>query len=378
MFYIPSKTQGGTGGRLVYNAPFAITQATSYDTSVQPTYTLGTPIPAPVVGDPNNPTGSVNMYDPHIRDTYAQQWNLDVQRQFGQSWLADVAYVGTRGLKLWNFHNINEAVPGPGPLASRYLITPNLTSILESLDEGNSIYHSLQIRGEKRLSWGLSFNAAYTWGKSIDSGGSSGSLGPQSQPQDVRNLAAERSLSTFDIRNRFVVSALYGLPFGQGKMFLSSANRLEDALIGGWQLNGIFTAQSGLPFSPTISSDPANTNSTFLRPNRIGNGALPKGQRTIKDWFDISAFAVPDVFTYGNSRPDILTGPGTINLDLSAFKTFTITESTRLQFRAESFNLANHPNFSNPATAIDTESAGAITGTYNNGREIQLALKLLF
>jgi Carboxypeptidase regulatory-like domain len=378
MFYIPSKTQGGTGGRLVYNAPFAITQSTSYDTSSVPVYTLGTAIPAPIVGNPKDPTGSVNMYDKYMRDSYAQQWNLDAQKQFGQSWLADIAYVGTRGLKLWNFENINEAAPGPGPLSSRFLVTPNLSSIMESYDEGNSIYHSLQARGEKRLSWGLSFNAAYTWAKSIDSGGSSGTLGPQSQPQDVRNPQAERSLSTFDIRHRFVVSALYALPFGQGKTFLSSANRLEDAFVGGWQLNGIFTAQTGLPFSPTISSDPANTNSAFLRPNRIGNGALPKGQRTIHDWFDISAFAVPDVFTYGNSRPNILIGPGTINLDFSAFKSFAITEGTQLQFRAESFNLANHPNFANPATAIDTEGAGAITSTYNNGRELQLALKLLF
>jgi hypothetical protein len=378
MFYIPSKTQGGTGGRLIYNAPFAITQAVSYDTSSVPAYTLGTPIPAPAVGSPNDPTGSVNMYQVHMRDSYAQQWNLDLQRQIGKSWLADVAYVGTRGLKLWNTENINEAVPGPGPLTSRYLITPNLSSISESYDQGNSIYHSLQVRGEKRLSFGLSFNAAYTWSKSIDSGGSSGTLGPQSQPQDVRNPRAERSLSTFDIRNRFVLSALYALPFGRGMMFLPSANRFEDALVGGWQLNGIFTDQSGLPFSPTISSNPANTNSAFLRPNRIGNGALPKGQRSIHDWFDISAFALPAVFTYGDSRPDILIGPGTVNLDLSAFKSFAITEGVRLQFRAEAFNFFNHPDFANPATAIDAQGAGTITSTSNSGRELQLALKLLF
>jgi hypothetical protein len=378
MFYIPSKTQGGTGGRLIYNAPFAITQAVSYDTSSVPVYTLGTPIPAPTVVNPNAPTGSVNMYQVHMRDSYAQQWNLDLQKQFATDWLFDMAYVGTRGLKLWNTENINEAVPGPAPLTSRYLITPNLSSISESYDQGNSIYHSLQVRGEKRLSFGLSFNAAYTWSKSIDSGGSSGTLGPQSQPQDIRNPHAERSLSTFDIRNRFVLSSLYAFPFGRGMMFLSSANRLEDALVGGWQLNGIFTDQTGLPFSPTISSNPANTNSAFLRPNRIGNGALPKGQRSIHDWFDISAFAVPAVFTYGNSKPNILTGPGTVNLDLSAFKSFVITEGTSLQFRAETFNFFNHPNFSNPATAIDAQGAGTITNTYNSGRELQLALKLLF
>ena len=194
----------------------------------------------------------------------------------------------------------------------------------------------------------------------------------------MRNPHAERSLSTFDIRNRFVLSALYALPFGRGMMFMPSANRFEDALVGGWQLNGIFTDQSGLPFSPTISSNPANTNSPFLRPNRIGNGALPKGQRSIHDWFDISAFAVPAVFTYGDSKPDILIGPGTVNLDLSAFKSFAITEGTRLQFRAETFNFFNHPNFANPATAIDAQGAGTITSTYNSGRELQLALKLLF
>jgi Carboxypeptidase regulatory-like domain/TonB-dependent Receptor Plug Domain len=378
MFYIPSKTQGGTAQRLVYNPPFAISQSVSFDGSRSPTYFLGQPILPPVVVDPNNPSGAVRLYEQNMRDSYALQYNIDLQRQLGQSWLIDAAYVGTRGVKLWNSFNINQAIPGPGPLASRYAISPNVTSITASQDLGSSNYNSLQLRLEKRFSSGLSFLAAYTFAKSIDSGGSSGSLGPGASPQDPQDLRAERGLSTFDVRHRFVYSGLYALPFGRGKTYLSSLNRWEDAALGGWQVNGILTLQSGLPFSPTINSNPANSNSAFNRPNRIGSGALPASERSIQDWFNVSAFTVPGLFQYGNSGRDILIGPGTINLDLSLFKTFTLTERFQLQFRAESFNLANHPNFANPATAIDAPGAGAITKTYNSGRELQLALKLFF
>lgn len=378
MFYIPSKTQGGTGQRLIYNPPFAINQSVSFDTTAVPTFVLGNAISAPVVVNPNSPSGEVRMYDPNMRDSYSEQWNIDLQRQLGQTWLIDAAYVGTRGVKLWNSFNINQAIPGAGPLQSRYAISPNVTTILASQDLGASKYESLQLKLEKRFSSGLAILGAYTYSKSLDSGGSSGSLGPGASPQDPQDLRAEWGLSTFDVRNRFVLSSLYALPIGKGKKFFSSMNGVEDALFGGWQLNGILTLQSGLPFTPTINSNPANSNSSFSRPNRIGNGALPSSSRTIQDWFDISAFTIPGVFQYGNSGRDILIGPGTINLDFSLFKVFRLTERGQLEFRAESFNLANHPNFANPATAIDAPGAGAITSTYNQGRELQLALKLLF
>jgi Carboxypeptidase regulatory-like domain len=378
MFYIPSKTQGGTGQRLIYNPPFAINQAVSFDTTAAPSFILGNAIAAPVVVDPNNPSGQVRTYDPNMRDSYSEQWNIDLQRQLGQNWLIDAAYVGTRGVKLWNSFNINQAIPGAGPLQSRYAISPNVSSILASQDLGASKYQSLQLKLEKRLSTGLAILGAYTYSKSLDSGGSSGSLGPGASPQDAQNLRAEWGLSTFDVRNRFVLSSLYALPIGKGKQFLTSLNNVEDAFLGGWHINGILTLQSGLPFTPTLNSNPSNSNSGFSRPNRVGNGALPSSDRTIQDWFDITAFTVPSVFQYGNSGRDILIGPGTINLDFSLFKVFRMTERGQLEFRAESFNLANHPNFANPSTAVDAPGAGAITGTYNKGRQLQLALKLLF
>ena len=378
IFYIPSKTQGGTAQRLIYNTPFAINQSVSFDASGAPSFTLGTPIAPPVVGNPNNPTGSVNMYGKNMPDSYAQQWNLDLQHQFGQSWLVDGAYVGTRGVKLWNSFNINQAIPGPGPLASRYAITPNLNAINASQDLGESVYHSLQLRFQKRFSSGLTFQGSYTYSKSIDSGGSSGSLGPGASPEDPQNLSLERGLSTFDIRNRFTLSYMYELPFGRGKTFLASLNRVEDAVLGGWQVNGVTTFQSGLPFSPTLNTNAANSNSAFNRPDRIASGVLDSSQRSINDWFNIAAFTVPGVFQYGNSGRDILIGPGTSNFDFSLFKIFSISERWKLEFRAESFNLANHPNFANPATTVDAPGAGTITKTYNQGREFQLALKLSF
>ncbi len=156
------------------------------------------------------------------------------------------------------------------------------------------------------------------------------------------------------------------------------ARRVGNYLIRDWQLSGIFSAQNGQPFSATLSTDPSNTGTT-ARPNVIGAGNLPTGQRTpSNDWFNAAAFAAPACVCFGNAGRDILTGPGFVDTDLSIIRNFQINERFRVQFRAESFNLANHPNFGLPNSAIGNPAVGTITTVINPERQNQLALKLYF
>lgn len=155
---------------------------------------------------------------------------------------------------------------------------------------------------------------------------------------------------------------------------MSGGGPAEYAL-GGWQINGINTFQTGLPFTPTANSATVNTG-TGSRPDRTGNGTLSNG--TVDRWFDTSAFATPAQFTYGNSGRNILYGPGRVNFDFSLFKEFGITEGLKLQFRTEFFNTFNTPQFDLPNAAIGAGNAGTITGIVGTPRQIQFGLKLVF
>jgi hypothetical protein len=192
------------------------------------------------------------------------------------------------------------------------------------------------------------------------------------------------SNADFDVRKRFVLSGTYDLPIGKGKSFGRGWGTLADSLIGGWSLNYIFQLQDGYPYTVY--------NSSLRFPDRICDGNLPKSQRTPERWLDISCFpnhpsqVVPGpnglpitVGLNGNSAPNIITGPGTNNLDLGLHKNFRFTESMRLQLRFEAFNALNHPNYIGPSGTyfFNTASGAALTRARDN-RDIQLAIKFLF
>lgn len=196
--------------------------------------------------------------------------------------------------------------------------------------------------------------------------------------QDPRNLRAERGLSVFDARQRFINSVVYELPFGKGKRWL---NGFGNQLLGGWQVTGILLLQTGRPYTIVTSRDMANVGAaaTQTRPNLVGNPVVDSP--TPERWFNTAAFSdvLPTgVFGYGNAGVNTLTSDGLVNMDLGLFKNFTWRERLRFQFRTEFFNATNDPNFAIPDRQLRSASFGTVSATTNLSRQIQFGMKIVF
>ena len=310
--------------------------------------------------------------EPNFPDAYVQQWSFNVQREVSRETVLEVGYVGSKGTHLNGEVPLNQAIPGPGPVQSRRPdpLYGELTDVRAFV---SSSYNGLQVRLERRFFQELSFLAGYTLSKSLDDESSQQS----GNPQNTYNLRADRGPSDFDVRHVFTLSYLWELPFGRGRRWISS-NRLADYLLGGWQISGITTLQTGNPFSVTVSGDNSGSGSGADRANRVGNGALPRSERTISRFFDTSAFVLPAPQTFGNAGRNILYGPGFANFDVGLMKSFRVAERTAVQLRGEAFNIANHPNFKNPAAVVNVPGTfGKISGV-QSPRIMQLAMKLVF
>src|SRR5712691_9282464 len=291
--------------------------------------------------------------------------SLGVQQQIAPFTVLEVNYVGNIGRFLNGTSNINIPEPGPGGIQARRPY-PQFGGISYFNDTLETTYHSLQTSVEQRTHGGLFYLVSYTLSKSLTT---------QNVPAAGGNGGRERALSSFDIPHNVAISAGYELPFGRGRRLLANANGAVDALLGAWQVQGIYVWRSGRPFTPTISSDRANTGVGGQRPNRIGSGELD--EPTVELWFDKSAFVLPAQFTYGNSGGGILREDSYKTLDFSLFKQFRIG-THRLQLRAEAFNVTNTPSFNAPNTAIDTAAGGRVTSTSSSPRQMQFALKYEF
>ena len=302
----------------------------------------------------------------HMPAPYDQHWNFGVQRELGHDTVIEVDYVGNKGVNLYNGDPINDPPAGPGAIQSRRPF-PLFGGITYNAQDASSIYNALQVKFEKRASAGLWYLLSYTYSKSITT---------QDTPATGGDYAYERALSSFDIPHNLTASVGYELPVGKGKKFLSNANSVTNAFLGGWQVQSILVVRTGRPFTPTISRDVSNTGLGGQRPNRIGSGNL--SNPTIANWFDKTAFTLPANFTYGNSGADILREQNFKSLDFSIFKQFRTSEHSQLQFRAEAFNLTNTPSFSAPGTNIDVASGGVVLSTISTPRQVQFALKFNF
>ena len=379
---------------------------------ITPLNTLQNPYPNGFLPSPGSSQGlltqaGANLQAP-LQDTpspWAIQFNINVQRELPWQLFVEVAYVGTRGYDLSTASEsglslnqldpqymslgsqLNQQVPNPfygivnngvltQPTVSRAQLLrpyPQFTDIIPLYASGaKSRYNALQITGRKRLSKGLTFEGSYTLAKAEEIGMSH---------QDSYNLEASWALASYDLNHRFVMSYLYELPIGRDRQFFSDASPFINAIIGGWQFNGITTLQAGTPLSITAN----NTAGIFgarTQPNNNGKDARLSGQ--IEDRlgkaFDTSVYSQPAAFTFGNEPifSPLLRAHGVRNFDLSFFKNFELTAGMKAQFRIEALNAFNRVQFSAPNTSVTSSSFGVISGQANSPRQLQFGLKLLW
>ncbi len=377
-------------GATVNNNPIS-TQSPTYNTSfgAPPPLTNGIPTTTQqMFVNANTPNltqvTSELMPSPYYHTPTVYEWSASVQSQIAANLALEIAYLGNRGDHEDNLHlNGNQAKPGTGALQSRRP-WPDFNQLRYDTYDSYSNYNALIVKVTKRLSYGLSGLVGYTYSKSLDiNGGTSENASTGFSPQDDNNQNAEYGVADESLRHRFVASGIYQLPFGKGRSYLNSSGSFIDALAGGWNISAIVTAQSGYPFTVTSSNDFSNTNSYSPRPDRTCSG---KGPKSLNDWFNLNCFttvALQQALAngnprFGNSGRNILTGPGLVDVDSALIKRFVIVQRVNAEFRAEAFNLLNHPSFNLPNSTIGSSTAGIISSTAGDNREIQLGLQLQF
>ncbi len=334
-----------------------------------------------------------------------RQWNVTLQRELPWQTAVEVAYVGSEGHNLstntesgLNLNqldpahmalgsSLNQLVPNPffGIVNSGVLVSsqvsraqllrpyPQFTDIIPLTATGStSIYHALQLSVQRRMSGGLMFAGSYAWSKAIEEG---------ETHQDSYDISSSRSVASYDIPHRLVLSALYEVPYGRGRRFGASAPLALDAVFGGWQINGIVTLQSGTPL--TISAN--NTAGLFNPVTRANWNGQDPGLDTPREdrlqrWFDTTVFSQPAAFTFGNAgaTSPVLRTDAVRNLDLSLFKHFTLGGRMRLQARVEAFNALNRVQFGTPNTSVTSSTFGVVTTQANTPRQLQFGVKVLW
>jgi hypothetical protein len=353
---------------------------------------------------------------------YVQQWNLDVQQEFPGGILLDVAYAASKGthLPIPSFQidqlPVQDMALGSALLGSVknpfYGLTPPLNGSLASAtvtagqlllpypqytgvtinpyNRGDSNYNSLQVSSQKRFGGDQTILMAYTFSKLINDGSEmlANFVNPVAGIQNYYNLAGERSVATYDATNRLVVSYVLDLPFGEGRRYLGNLPNFSEKVVSGWGTDGIFTSQSGFPLYLTTASNLTHSYGGGSRPNFdsavCSNGASVGGspESRVNEWFNTSCFTQPSAFTFGNvsrTEPQLRTA-GSVNLDFAAFKTTSFGSGGKfnLQFRCETFNLFNHPQFGYPGMTLGSPQFGVVSSQANNPRLIQFALKTTF
>lgn len=365
--------------QLAVTYPFVVREQFSRLSSDPSLLTLSTPFPAGRGGVQglNTPFGMELSYD--VPEFY--QWNLTFEHELVRDLSLEFGYVGSQGRHLGRRFNLNQPRPtGLSPTGGLVTVRPypQFGDIQYQDQDAASSYNGLQASLRRRSRGGLTLLVSYTFSRAIDDASSTNNstTGSQKFPQDVDDRAAERGLADFHRAHQFSASFNYELPFGAGRRFGASWSGLEQALLGGWQVNGIATLLSGRPYTPQYNAPEVSQQ----RPDLVGdpNANIPQGL-----YFNPAAFVQPKATAeapnlFGNAGRNILIGPSFQNLDLSLFKTFKLRKDLRLQFRTELFNVLNHSNFQVPVFLLDRSNVGQVTQTTNEAREFQFALKLLF
>ncbi len=314
------------------------------------------------------PPASLSTLNPEFVTAYMQHWNFNLQRELAPLMTISVAYVGSKGTHLVRSRDLNQPLPGPGPLADRRPY-PEFGNMFFIDSGANSTFHSFQTSFHRTMRHGLSVIGLYTFSKSIDD--TSAFLGTKADknfPQNSNNYSAERSVSSFDMPHRVSAAVVYAVP-GANVFWRNT------------EIRGIFAAQSGQPFTPLLRFDNSNTGNTggtfgSDRPDVLRDPSLE--HRTPERWFDTSAFAVPAPYTFGSAGRNILRGPAFSTVDLSLARRFSLSEQASVTFEAEAFNLLNHTNFNLPEAFADDPARFGSIFSAKPARQIQLALRFQF
>jgi hypothetical protein len=317
---------------------------------------------------------SLTTIDRDAKDPYIQQWNVAAERELGHGVTVELAYVGNKGSRLRQALEINTPEPAPGNVGPRRPF-PNFATITSYENVSRSLYNSFVVKGQKRFSGNLAFLSSYTWSKLLSTGGIQhpGDLG-NAPVRDFRDIDAEWGRDYFDVRHRSVSSIVWMVPVGKGQRVGENWPAALQHLLGNWQVNAIITLQSGFPLTPTLGYDNTNDGLTQDRPDVIGDPN--SGPQTVEQWFNTGAFVAPPTFSYGNAGKNIIEGPGTKTLDLSFFKHIPMNRGS-LQFRIETFNVTNTPQFNQPGATFGTSSFGVISSA-GPPRQVQLGLRYSF
>ncbi|QHN04196.1 hypothetical protein FTO74_13090 [Granulicella sp. WH15] len=373
MFYEPE----GSSGRVNLNMlPFRLAETQNQTTNVVPTRTLGNFFLGTALGSATaNPTLAPSKV--HMNMGYNEHYSLGVQQQLTQNDVLEVSYVGNHGVDLNGTNDFNDPKPGAGAIQARRPYQPWGTINFFTQDTSTN-YNSLQAKVEHRTGYGLTGLVAYTWSKFFQFNQSPGLGG---------NSGYEYAISPYDTPQNLALSGSYELPFGKGRRYLNHANGIVNNTLGGWQIQTIIAVRSGVPFTPVVSTDVANTGVANQRPNLNPAGGTPHFHPTVAQWFDRAKYVDAPQYQYGTVHADVERSDLYRQYDASIFKNFAMPHESTLSFRAEFFNLTNTTSFSAPnssitssavLTTIDSAGGAQVTSTSVPSRDIQFALKYNF
>ncbi|MGA2984442.1 MAG: carboxypeptidase-like regulatory domain-containing protein [Terriglobia bacterium] len=318
--------------------------------------------------------------DSNFRRPYAQSWNFIMEDELFRNVILSAAYVGTKGTKLDLLLSPNSL--NPSTTGSQQTSIPGVQQFLYETSGAASIYNGLEVTLRRQFHSGFSMSGNYTWGKSIDDAASVGGNG-RNVPQNSFDLEAERARSNFDIRNKLIINHTYEFPFGEQRHFLNRGG-VGARIIGNWQISGVTTVQSGGALTAQVAGNQSNNNGSGVfaseRPDATGLPAsLPRSDRTTLDFFNTAAFALPASGQLGTAGRNSITGPGTVNFNMSLgrFFTFSREKNLRARFSIDTTNIFNHPNYSSVATTVNSENFGWVTGV-GAMRAVTLSLRMNF
>ena len=361
-----------------FQPPFAVAQTNPATTPTS--LTLQNGFPAAIAASASRITNTYAV-DPNYTMAYVQSWNLNIQQEIKGNVVMNLGYTGAKGTHL-DIVRAPDQLPTGGPrFAPCTPLTPAGTSCVQPFlfesSEGSSILHQGTLRLRKRMRHGLSLGGTYTYSKSIDDASSIGG-GATVVAQNDLDIAAERSLSSFDQRHRFAADYLYELPLGKDKKWLTKSGPAQ-TIFGGFALSGNVTLASGLPFSPRFfgrGSDLSRGVTGSARPDRVPGQPITLVSPGIGEWFNTAAFAAP-AGVFGTAGRNIIIGPGTVQMDMALSKNIQLREMQGMELRLSASNVFNTVHFSTIDTAFGSPTFGQVTGA-GNMRKAQLTARYRF